>query len=94
MFIGLHVKYLLLYLVRHMSVKLEFFRQIFEKYSNIEFNENRSGGSRAPCGWTDGQTDRNDEAHSRFSQFTVVLKNGINSFCYEDRVMNVISDVA
>jgi hypothetical protein len=42
----------------------------------------------------DGRTDRHDEAHCRFSQFTVVLKNRINSCCYEDRVMNVISGVA
>jgi len=43
----------------------------------------------------DGRTeDRHDEAHSRFSQFTVMLKNGIDSCCYEDKVMNVISGVA
>jgi len=29
-----------------------------------------------------GRTDRHDEAHSRFSQFTVVLKNGTNSSYY------------
>jgi len=40
------------------SVKLDFSRQIFEKYSNIKFNENPSGGSRVvPCGLTDAQTD-------------------------------------
>jgi hypothetical protein len=39
---------------------------MFEKYSNIKFNGNPSGGSRvAPC----GQTDRDDEANSHFSQF-------------------------
>ena len=32
-------------------------RQIFEKYSNIKFNENPSSGSRVfPCGRSDGQT--------------------------------------
>jgi hypothetical protein len=40
-----------------------FSRQIFEKYSNIKFQENPSGGSRVvSCGRmderTDGQTDR------------------------------------
>jgi len=45
-------------------MKLEFYRQIFEKkYSRIIFLENPSSGSRViPCGrmdrWTDGQTDR------------------------------------
>ena len=35
------------------------FRQIFEKYSNIKFHENRSNGSRAvPCRQTDGQSWR------------------------------------
>jgi hypothetical protein len=38
----------------HISVKLEFSRQIFEKYSNVEFHENLSSGSRVvPCGQTD-----------------------------------------
>jgi hypothetical protein len=47
-------------------MKLEFSRQIFEKYSNIKFYENPSSGSRAvPC----AQTDRHDEANSRFKQF-------------------------
>jgi len=35
-------------------MKLEFSRQIFEKYSSIEFHENPLCGSRIiPCGWTD-----------------------------------------
>jgi hypothetical protein len=43
---------------RGQRVKLEFYRQIFEKYTNINFHENPSCGSRvAPCRWTDGQTD-------------------------------------
>jgi hypothetical protein len=44
-------------------MKLEFCRQIFEKYSNIEFHKNPSIGSRVvPC----GRTDRHDEAKGRF----------------------------
>jgi hypothetical protein len=40
-------------------VKLEFSRQIFEKYSCIKFHENPSSGSRVvPCDQTDGQTWR------------------------------------
>ena len=79
MYIGLHVKYpfFLLYLTI-----LEFFRHIFEKYSNVKFHESPFSGSRViPCGQinrrtdrrTDGQmdrrTDRHDEANNRFSQF-------------------------
>jgi len=46
-------------------MKLEIFRQIFEKYSSIRFHENPSSGSRVvPYGWEDKY-----EANSRFSQF-------------------------
>jgi len=59
--IGLHVQYPLLLLIL-MKISL----QILEKYANIKFNENTSNGSRVdPC----GETDRHDEANSRFSQF-------------------------
>jgi len=55
---------------------IEFSRQIFEKCSNIEFYESPFNGSRVfPCGRTDGQTDRYDEASSRFSQFCERHKN-------------------
>jgi hypothetical protein len=40
------------------SMKLEFSRQIFEKYLNIEFLKNPSSGSRVfPCGETDVPAD-------------------------------------
>ena len=46
--------------------KLEFSRQIYEKYTNIKFQDNPSSGSRVlPY----GQTDRHDSANSSFSQF-------------------------
>ena len=39
-------------------MKVEFSRQIFEKYSYIKCNENPCGESRVvPCGQTDGQAD-------------------------------------
>jgi hypothetical protein len=39
-------------------IKTEFPLQIFEKYSNIKFNENSTSGSHViPCGRTDGQKD-------------------------------------
>jgi hypothetical protein len=51
MYIGLHVKYR--YYCQILT-KLEFFRQIFEKFSNITSKENPSSGSRVvPCGQTD-----------------------------------------
>jgi len=49
-----------------MLMILELSQQFFEKYSNIKFKENSSSESRVvPC----GQTDRQDEANSRCSQF-------------------------
>jgi len=40
-------------------MKLRFSRQIFGKCSNLQFHENRCRGSGiAPCGKTDGRTDR------------------------------------
>jgi len=54
MYIGLHVKYPL-YLPDYN--KTEFSRQFVEKYSNINFYENPSSGSRVvPCEQKDGQT--------------------------------------
>jgi len=38
-------------------MKLEFSREIFEKYSNIRFHESSCRGSRVPCGRTDGRAD-------------------------------------
>jgi len=49
-------------------IKLEFYRKIFEKYSNVKFHENPSIGSGfVPCGRADRQT--NDEAIIRLLQF-------------------------
>ena len=39
-------------------MKLDSYRQIFEKYSYISFYHNPSSGSQVvSCGWTDGETD-------------------------------------
>jgi len=63
MYIGLYVMYPLFLSI---LIKLEFSRHIFEKYSNVKFNENPSNGSRVvSC----GRTDRHGEANSRFAQF-------------------------
>jgi hypothetical protein len=37
---------------------MDFSLRIVEKYENMKFHENPSIGSRDPCGWTDGRTDR------------------------------------
>jgi hypothetical protein len=54
----------LVILVRFL-MKLEFSRQIFEKYSNIKLGP----GFFHTNGCTDWGTNRHDEANSRFSQF-------------------------
>jgi len=47
-------------------MKFEFTRKIFEKYSDIKFNENPSSGSWVvPC-W---RTARNDEANNLLRNF-------------------------
>jgi hypothetical protein len=39
-------------------MEIKFYPQIFEKHSNIKFNENPSSESRVvPCGQTDGRKD-------------------------------------
>jgi hypothetical protein len=54
----------------HILMKLEFSQQIKKKYSAIKFHKNPSSGSRVVlCGRTDGRTDRQEKANSRFSQF-------------------------
>ena len=58
-------------------VKLQFCRQVFEKYSNIKFDKNPSSGSRVdPGGRKDGRTDRYDKANSRFRNFVNTSKKG------------------
>jgi hypothetical protein len=51
--------------------EFELSRQIFEKYSNIKFRKIHPAGNELfhAGGRTDRQTDRHDEANSRFSQF-------------------------
>jgi len=57
-------------------MKLEFSRQIFEKWLNCKFHENPSCGSGLfPC----GRADRHDEATSSFSQLRKRLKNQVTS---------------
>jgi len=40
-------------------MKLEYYRQIFEKYSNTKFHKNPSNGIKVvPCEWTNIRADR------------------------------------
>jgi len=56
-------------------MKLEFSRQIIEKYSNIELYENPSRGRRVvPCERTDGRTDMTN-AIVAFRNFPNASKN-------------------
>jgi hypothetical protein len=61
-------------------MKLEFSRQIFQKFSDIKFHENPSSGSRVVSmrtNWrTDGWTDRHDEANSLF--FFAIFRTRLN----------------
>ena len=55
-------------------MKSELSLHIFEKYPNVRLHENQPSGSQVfPRGQTyrrmEGQTDRQDKTHSRFSQF-------------------------
>ena len=56
-------------------MKIEFSRQIFEKYPIIKFDENPSSGSRlVPC----GQTDTHTEFNSCFPQYFERASKSIN----------------
>jgi hypothetical protein len=53
-------------------MKLEFYLEISDEVPNIKFHRNpASGNRRVLC----GQTDRNDEANRRFSQFCERAEN-------------------
>ena len=53
-------------------MKYEFYRQIFEKVSDIKFHKNPSSGSRVvSCEETDGQTD--------VTKLIVVFRNFVNA---------------
>ena len=65
-------------------IKTEYSPQIFGKYSNINFHENPSSGSRVvPCGrtgrQTDRQTDRQTQRRTDMSQLTVAFRNLANA---------------
>jgi len=57
-------------------MKVDFPRQILEKYSKTKFHENPSSRCRViPCGETDGRKDRHDKINSSFCNFANSSKN-------------------
>jgi len=60
MYVCLHIKYPIFF----SDLKIDFSRQIFEKYPNIKFNENPSSGN--PVVPPDGQMDRHNEDNRRY----------------------------
>ena len=54
-YVSLHIQYRY---YCQILIKLEFSRQIFEKYTNIKFHENPSGVEQSCSTRTDGRTDR------------------------------------
>ena len=65
------------------SMNLELYGQIFEKYSNIIFHENPSCGSRVLCervgGRTDGQTDRQTDRQTDMKKLIVAFLNFVKA---------------
>jgi len=51
-------------------MEFEFFRQIFEIYSNTKYRENPSSLILSTSMRTHERRDRHDEANNRFSQFS------------------------
>jgi hypothetical protein len=57
-------------------MKVEMYRQIFEKYSIIKFYANPFSGTRVvPCGRTDGRTDGWMDGQTDMTNLTVVFAN-------------------
>ena len=72
----------------HILNKLQFFRRIFEKSSNIKFKENSSSGSRVvPCGRTDGQAWRSQQS------LFAVLRKRVNVVKHKCMYTKVTRDV-
>jgi len=64
-----------------MLTKLDFSRQTFEESPNIKFQQKPSSGNQVvPYGRTDGQTDRHDEANSRYSELCERSYKGLFSW--------------
>jgi hypothetical protein len=72
-------------------MKLEFSRQIFEKYLNVKFHENTSTENRVvPCGQTDGCTDAYDEPSSRLYNFVNAPENSETHFLVTQIITNQV----
>jgi len=87
-YIGLHVKYPLFL---SDLTKLEYSRQIFDKYSNIKCHDHSVG---AELFHIDGRTDKHDEPNSCFSQFceSAKKKKNYNMLTQYDTVKVIINN--
>jgi len=56
-------------------MKREFSIHIFEKSSNMKFNENPFIGSLVPCGRTDGRTHTHTHTHTHTTKLIVAFRN-------------------
>ena len=81
----------LLYKKCPIFMKLEFSRQIFEKFSNIKFHENPSNGIRVvPC----ERMDRHGELNILFSQFCRVKYSLLRNFENASKKIDIFELVA
>jgi hypothetical protein len=76
-------------------MKLELSQQVFEKYSNTNFHENSSTRSRVVIceptyRQTEVETDRHDEADSRFSQFYELAWSPTNRLWFNHVLCKVV----
>ena len=78
LYIGLHVKYPSFCQI---LTKLEFSREISEKWPKMKFHENASNGSRVPWGRTDEQTHM-AKLIFLFSNFANTPRNLDNKFSF------------
>ena len=64
----------------YILMKLEFSRQIFEKYSNTKCHENPCSGSGVfPCGQTDERKNRRKGGQIVMTKLTVTFRNFANA---------------
>jgi hypothetical protein len=66
-------------------MKIEFSRQIFEKYTNTQRHENPSSGSFGSLGVSYGRRDRQIDKQTYMKKLTVPFRNTANAPKSNDR---------
>jgi hypothetical protein len=66
-------------------MNLDFFRQMFEKYSNIKFYENPQLGAELfhADGRADGQTNRHNTANNNFAKASENIVGVLQTYDYD-----------